>query len=69
MERKLSDYFAAGVRAVWLVYPKTREVAAYSSPTTSVILRGDDALDGGAILPGFSVPVAQLFAQLDMTER
>jgi Uma2 family endonuclease len=68
MERKLSDYFTAGVRAVWLVYPKTREVAVYSSPTNSVTLRGDDALDGGATLPGFSVPVAQIFAELQATD-
>jgi Uma2 family endonuclease len=62
MERKLSDYFAAGVSIVWLVYLNPREVVVYSSPNSSPILRGDDVLDGGALLPGFSVPVAQLFA-------
>jgi Uma2 family endonuclease len=68
MERKLSDYFAAGIAAVWLIYPKTREVAAYTSPHHSVILRSDDVLDGGAVLPGFSVAVSQLFAELDATQ-
>lgn len=68
MERKLTDYFAAGVGAVWLVYPKSREVLVYSSPSNSVTLRGDALLDGGALLPGFSIPVAQLFAELDATE-
>jgi Uma2 family endonuclease len=68
MERKLSDYFGAGVGAVWLVYLKTREVVVYTSPNNSVTLRGDDMLDGGAVLPGFSVPIAQLFAELDATE-
>ena len=68
MERKLSDYFAAGVIAVWLVYPKTREVVVYSAPERSTTLCGDDSLDGGALLPGFSVTVAQIFAQLDATE-
>jgi Uma2 family endonuclease len=67
MERKLGDYFTAGVKLVWLVYPKSREVAAYTSPQNSVILRGDDVLDGGAVLPGFSIAVAQLFAELDAT--
>src|SRR3990170_595958 len=47
MERKLSDYFAAGVGAVWLVYLKSREVVVYSSPNNSLTLRGDDVLDGG----------------------
>jgi Uma2 family endonuclease len=68
MERKLGDYFEAGVRVVWLVYLKTREVVVYSSTNNSITLRGDDVLDGGTILPGFSVPGAQLFAELDQTE-
>lgn len=68
MERKLSDYFSAGVGAAWLVYPNTREVVVYSSPNNSVTLRGEDLLDGGTLLPGFSVTVAQIFAELDATE-
>src|SRR3990172_13151721 len=55
MERKLSDYFSAGVGAVWLVYLSTREVVAYSSPINSLTMRGDDVLDGGNLFPGFSV--------------
>jgi Uma2 family endonuclease len=69
MERKLADYFAAGVGVVWLVYLTTREVVVYSSPNSSTTLRGDDRLDGGELLPGFSVSVAQLFAALDQTEK
>jgi Uma2 family endonuclease len=65
MERKLVEYFAAGVRAVWLVYPKTREVAVHSSPTDSVTRQGDELLDGGAVLPGFTTPVAEIFKVLD----
>jgi Uma2 family endonuclease len=68
MERKLSDYFAAGVQVVWLAYMTPRQVVVYSSPSSSVMLGGDDLLDGGALLPGFSVSVAQLFAELDQTE-
>ena len=68
MERKLSDYFGAGVGTVWLVYLTTREVVVYTSPDNSVTLRSNDLLDGGNLLPGFSVPVAELFAALDETE-
>ena len=68
MERKLGDYFAAGVTTVWFVYLNPREVVVYSSPHHSATLRGDDVLDGGAILPGFSVPVSQIFAELEATE-
>jgi Uma2 family endonuclease len=69
MERKLADYFAAGVQIVWLVYPKTREVVVCKSPQSGATLRGGDTLDGGDVLPGFSVPVAQIFAELDATEK
>jgi Uma2 family endonuclease len=68
MERKLADYFAAGVAVVWLVYPQQREVVVYSAPTQSTKLRGEDIIDGGALLPGFSIAVAQIFAALDATE-
>lgn len=68
MERKLNDYFAAGVAMVWLVYPDTREVVAYSSPSLSRTLRGRDLLEGGSLLPGFSVRVAEIFAELDATQ-
>jgi Uma2 family endonuclease len=67
MERKISDYFHAGVSLVWLVYPNTREVVVFTSPQYSVTLKGGDTLEGGAVLPGFSLVVAQLFAELDVT--
>jgi len=68
MERKLADYFAAGVLLVWLVYLNPREVVVYKSPTDSTTLRDADLLDGGAVLPSFSIPVAQIFAELDATQ-
>jgi hypothetical protein len=32
-------------------------------------LQGGDALDGGTVLPGFSITVAEIFAQLDQLEK
>ena len=63
MERKLLDYFAAGVRLVWYVYPVMREVRVYTMPEAYVTLGGQDTLDGGDVLPGFQLPLATLFAQ------
>ena len=63
MDRKLSDYFAAGVRLVWYVYPATREVRVYASPEKYVTLGAQDTLDGGDVLPGFQLPLATFFAQ------
>ncbi len=61
MERKLREYFDAGVRLVWFVRPKTRTVDVYTMPTNVRRLRRDQTLDGGAVLPGFALPLRQLF--------
>jgi Uma2 family endonuclease len=65
MERKRQDYFAAGTRLVWEVDPETRTVAVYTAPHQPTVLREDQTIDGGMVLPGFSLPLRQLFAELD----
>jgi Uma2 family endonuclease len=64
MRRKLKEYFLAGVRAVWFVYPRDRSVAVYTAPDKSAILKEADTIDGGDILPGFHLPLAKLFARV-----
>ena len=64
MKRKLKDYFRADVRLVWYVDPKSRTVTVFTSPTESVELGPDETLDGGDVLPGFEVKVADFFAEL-----
>ncbi len=61
MNRKLNEYFEAGTRAVWYVYPKTRKVVAYTSPESFTELNESDTLDGGEVLPGFTLNLKTLF--------
>ena len=63
MSRKIRDYFAAGVVAVWVVIPETSEVQVWESPSLCRALHPGEELDGGAILPGFRMPVAALFEE------
>ena len=65
MQRKRGEYFRAGVRLVWEIDPRARTVRVYTSETAYTDLTAADTLDGGAVLPGFAVPVADLFAELD----
>ena len=44
---------------------KARTVAVYTSPTHPTVLMEKDALDGGVVLPGFRLPLHQLFRHLD----
>lgn len=65
MARKRREYFASGTRLVWVVDPRTETVAVFTDPTTPITLTSADTLDGGAVLPGFTLPVADIFAYLD----
>jgi Uma2 family endonuclease len=65
MARKRQDYFAAGVRLVWEIDPLGRTANVYTSPTDVTALGLDDTLDGGDVLPGFRLPLRELFAELD----
>ncbi len=58
---KICDYFAAGARRVWLVEPRSRTVSVYRSPTDVRVLTVADELDGEDVLPGFRLPVTDLF--------
>ncbi len=64
MERKLQDYFTAGVRLVWYVcHTPRREVRVYVAPGEYAVVREDETLNGGEILPGFQLALADLFAE------
>jgi Uma2 family endonuclease len=59
---KIGDYLEAGVRLVWVIDPKNRTATVHDASRVSRTLREIDTLDGGDVLPGFAVPVAELFA-------
>ena len=65
MAQKLREYFANGTRLAWLVDPDRRTVAVHIAPGEPAAVLGEaDVLDGGDVLPGFALPVAELFADL-----
>lgn len=63
MRRKLREYFQAGVRLVWLIDPATRTAEVYTSPRKKTAITADQAIDGGAVLPGFRLSLQKLFAR------
>lgn len=62
INEKVAMYFAAGSQAVWVFNPKKRTTAVYTSPTDVRILSEQDTLDGGEVLPGFTLELSKLFA-------
>ena len=58
---KIEEYFAAGVSRVWVVATAIEKVYVYESPTRVRILSRDEDLTGDPILPGFRLPLSELF--------
>lgn len=65
MRLKRIDYFKSAVELVWEIDPATRVVRVYTDVNAVQELSGNDQLDGGNVLPGFTPPLGQLFGELD----
>lgn len=50
-----------GVTLVWVADPDTRTVDVYRQDGTTITLFEDDVLDGALVLPGFTLPVREVF--------
>lgn len=61
MKRKCQDYFEAGSRLVWLVDPRTRTVQVFTASEQSLVLHEDQNVDGGPVLPGFTLSIRESF--------
>ncbi|HWQ34136.1 MAG TPA: Uma2 family endonuclease [Blastocatellia bacterium] len=61
VEAKVLEWLDAGTRMVIVVNPRKHTVTVYRSQTDITILRENDTLSGGDVLPGFSCKVAELF--------
>lgn len=64
MATKRTDYFAAGTQVVWDVDPRAETVAVYraSDPTHPVVYRRGDTAEAEPALPGWRMPVDEVFA-------
>jgi len=62
IDQKLKEYFESGTRLAWVIDPPSRTVAVYILPQQPDHVLGiSDSLDGKIVLPGFTMPIAQLF--------
>jgi Uma2 family endonuclease len=63
MRRKLGDYFTAGVRMVWYIDPHNRSARSFTAEDQCLQVAEHESLRGGEILPGFELPLKELFAK------
>jgi Uma2 family endonuclease len=59
--QRVRDYLEAGVRLVWTIEPRTRSATVYRQDGSVAELSERDALDGEEVVPGFRLPLDELF--------
>lgn len=59
---KVGDWLDAGTHLVWVVDPARALITVYRADGSQAMLGADDVLDGGEVLPGFALSIAELFA-------
>ena len=63
LRNKAQEYLQAGVQIVWVIDPSARTVGVYSPGASVQTLREGDTLTAKGVIPGFKVPVAELFGE------
>lgn len=62
---KREELFASGTQVMWVIDPGQRVVDVFTAPTVAQRLQVVDELNGGAILPGFTLSIQQLFSEAE----
>ena len=65
MVRKLREYFEVGVRLVSYLHPELRTMEVFTGVNQSKIIDEHGTVDGGNVLPGFEMRLAEIFARAD----
>jgi Uma2 family endonuclease len=58
---KIREYLAIGVDRVWILDRRRRQVRIHRAPDQVEILEIGDTLRDEEILPGFALPLSELF--------
>ncbi len=62
---KVEECFRAGVTLVWVIHPRLERVHVYTGPAAVRIVSRGEELTGEPVLPGFRLPLAELFPPAD----
>lgn len=61
VREKVCEWLEAGAQAVWVVDPKARSVTVHEGARESRVIGSEDTLEGGRVLPGFTLELRELF--------
>ncbi len=63
IHNKIVEYFESGSQLVWLIHPEEKYVMIYHQPQPDQLKLSGDVLDREALIPGFSLPIDELFSE------
>lgn len=63
LREKLTEYREAGIPIVWVAWPESKTVDIYRVGASAETVGIDGVLTGEPVLPGFTLSVAELFAE------
>jgi Uma2 family endonuclease len=64
LDEKIDLYLSDGVRLIWVFNPQSRKVTVHAPDLENpIVLKAGDTLDGGDVLPGFTLDVKKLFGE------
>jgi Uma2 family endonuclease len=66
---KCQEYFESGCRLCWIVDEVSRTVLILRPDGSETLLHDNETLEGEDVVPGFSLPIASLFEDLDWLEE
>ncbi len=61
VSEKVAEWLGAGAKMVVVVNPRTRQLLVHLSPTEVKVLGVGDTLEGGEVVPGWQLPIGELF--------
>jgi Uma2 family endonuclease len=61
VDEKVEQWLEAGTELVWIVNPRRKTVTIHRKDQNPVVLKEADTLTGEPVLPGFSLPVREIF--------
>ena len=60
--QKVTEYLRAGVKLIWVIYPRQKQVHVFRPGRDPKILGGDDFVEGEDVVTGFRIPLTDLWS-------
>lgn len=61
VSEKVAEWLRAGSKMVVVINPRTRQVLVHAPDADVKVLGMDDVLEGGEVVPGWQLPIKELF--------